>query len=173
MEKSLSLNGISKSVLYDFIALIFIYFLPALSHLTSLPLYILEPMRIAVLVAAIHTNKKNTYLIVLTLPLFSFFISSHPVLLKTILMTGELMINVFLFYLILERIRNPFLALFIGIITAKFFYYVSKYVFLSFNLIQGDLVSTPLLFQFIIAVCISIYAALIFNRENNTRKYLK
>lgn len=173
MEKSLTINGIPKSLLYDSVALTFIYFMPVLSHLTSFPLYILEPMRIAVLVAVIHTNRFNTYLVALTLPVFSFFASSHPVLLKTILITAELMINVSLFYIIFIRNRNPFLAMFISIMTAKVFYYLVKFVFLSFNLVQDDLFSTPLLIQFIISVGISIYAAWIFNEKIKKLIYLE
>ncbi len=42
------------------------------------------------ILAIAHTSRKNAYLIALTLPLFSLLISAHPSLIKTSLITGEL-----------------------------------------------------------------------------------
>ena len=101
MEKVISLADFRtnvKTYLIDFSLLLFIYFLPAISHLFAFPVYYLDPMRIALVVALIHTSKKNSFLIALTLPLFSFLISSHPQLIKSFLLSAELIINLsFLF----------------------------------------------------------------------------
>ena len=75
MEKVLSVVDIKsniKTYFIDFSLLLLIYFLPALSHLFAFPIYYLDPMRIALVVALVHTSKKNAFIIALTLPLFSF-----------------------------------------------------------------------------------------------------
>ncbi|MDY0202455.1 MAG: hypothetical protein RBR40_15895, partial [Tenuifilaceae bacterium] len=59
-------------VLFDIFALAFIYLIPTISHMLSFPLYLIEPMRIALVLALVHTTKRNAYIIALTLPLFSF-----------------------------------------------------------------------------------------------------
>ena len=79
-----------KTIVFDLMALLCIYLVPAVSHLFSFPVYYLEPMRIMLILAIAHTTRKNAYLIALTLPLFSLLISAHPSLIKTSLITGEL-----------------------------------------------------------------------------------
>jgi len=86
MEETISLFDIKsniKTYIIDFSLLIFIYFIPAISHLLAFPVYYFDPMRIALVVALIHTSKKNSFIIALTLPLFSFIISSHPQFIKS------------------------------------------------------------------------------------------
>ena len=80
-------------VLFDILALTFIYFVPTISHMLSFPLYLIEPMRIALILALVHTTKKNAYIIAITLPLFSFLVSAHPVFYKMMLISGELVID--------------------------------------------------------------------------------
>ena len=88
----------AKEYALDFLAIAFIYFIPSISHLFSFPVYLFEPMRIMLILCVAHSSKKNAYLIALTLPVFSFIISSHPSLLKTAIMTAELTLNMFLFF---------------------------------------------------------------------------
>jgi len=156
-----------KVYLIDLMAISFIYFLPALSHLTVLPLYYIEPMRLAVLFCLIHTSKKNAFLIAITIPLFSLVVSSHPGFLKAILITGELLINLWLFYFLVKKI-NVFTAAFLSIILSKLMYYSVKYLFIQSQLIDDGLVSTPLIVQLIIAVGISIYAVIMYKTKNNS-----
>jgi hypothetical protein len=47
-------------LLIDVVLLVALYLVPSLSHLTALPLYMLEPMRVALLVALLFTNRANT-----------------------------------------------------------------------------------------------------------------
>jgi hypothetical protein len=61
-----------KTAILDVTALLIIYLTPAISHLFSFPVYLLEPMRIMLILAVVHTSRKNAYLLALTLPLFSF-----------------------------------------------------------------------------------------------------
>jgi len=154
-----------KSLTIDFIALATIYFIPALSHLFSFPLYYAEPMRIMVILAIAHTTKRNAYLLALTLPLFSLMISGHPIFFKSLLMSAELAINVFLFFQISKKIENQFFSMLMSIIISKALYYILKFGLININLIHLDLVSTPLLVQLFISVAISGYLFLVIYRK--------
>jgi hypothetical protein len=164
MEKVLNNIGIKSNVktyLIDFSLLLLIYFLPALSHLFAFPIYYLDPMRIALVVALIHTSKKNSYIIALTLPLFSFIISAHPQFFKSFLLSAELIINLSLFFLIKEKVKNVFAALFLSIMISKVVYYTLKFAILSFGLIDDKLFSTPIYFQIASAILLSSYIYII------------
>ena len=164
MEKALSIIDFKsniKTYLIDFSLLLMIYFLPAISHLFAFPVYYLDPMRIALVVALIHTSKKNAYIIALTLPLFSFLISSHPQIIKSFLLSAELVINLSLFYLLKDKLKNVFTSLFISILISKVIYYLLKFALISFALLNDRLFSTPFYFQLISAVLLSTYIYLV------------
>ena len=55
LEKILNKSN-TKIYLLDILALAAIYFLPAFSHMLSLPLYLIEPMRFALVASIIFTN---------------------------------------------------------------------------------------------------------------------
>jgi hypothetical protein len=168
MEKAVNIVDIKsniKTYLIDFSLLLLIYFLPALSHLFAFPIYYLDPMRIALVVALIHTSKKNSYIIALTLPLFSFVISSHPQIFKSFLLSAELIINLSLFFLFKDKIKNVFTALFLSILISKLIYYVLKFAIISFGLIDDRLFSTPIYFQLASTVLLSFYIYVI-NRSS-------
>ncbi|MGE0090725.1 MAG: hypothetical protein AB7S50_14730 [Bacteroidales bacterium] len=145
------------SALFDIAALAFIYFVPAISHLLSLPVYLIEPMRLMLVLALVHTSKQNAYIIALTLPLFSFLISAHPVLPKMILISFELVLNVFLFFAILKRFNNTFLAILVSIISSKLIYYIIKFGLIKLTLIDSGLISTPIAIQVIMTLVFSGY----------------
>ena len=155
-----------KTYLYDLLAILFIYLVPTVSHLFSFPLYIFDPMRIVVILALIHTNRKNSYLVALTLPLFSFLIASHPVALKSLLITAELTLNIWLFIQLSKFVSNNFLAMFISIVLAKVFYYSVKYILVNNALLNASLVDTSLLIQFAVALFISIYCYILFGKKH-------
>jgi len=100
-----------RAILFDVFALAFIYFIPTLSHMLSIKLYMLEPMRIMVILAMMHTRRENAYILAFTLPLFSFLISAHPVLVKSALIAIELAAMAFIFFR-LVRIVQPLIAIF-------------------------------------------------------------
>jgi hypothetical protein len=169
MEKALSVIDIKskiKTYLIDFSLLLSIYFLPALSHLFAFPIYYLDPMRIALVVALIHTSKKNAYIIAITLPLFSFLISSHPQILKSFLLSTELIINLGLFFFLKDKLKNVFATLFISIVISKVIYYFLKFVLIYFALLNDKLFSTPFYFQLISVFVLSSYIYLV-NRTSN------
>ena len=97
-----------RSIIFDLFALTFIYLVPTFSHLLSFPLYYIEPMRLMLIIALVHTTKRNAYLIAFSLPLFSYIISGHPLALKTGLISLELLLNVWLFFKFSEIIKNKF-----------------------------------------------------------------
>lgn len=154
-----------KSIIFDIIALAVIYFVPSLSHLFNVPIYLVEPMRIMLILAMVHTNKTNAYLIALTLPLFSFLISSHPNIYKGLIMTIELLLNVWLFFEISKRISNHFAAMISAIIISKLIYYLMKWALINFAIIESKLFSTPIYLQIITTVIFSGYVFIILNRK--------
>ena len=154
----------TRSIVLDILALAFIYFVPTISHLLNVPLYLVEPMRIMLILAIAHTKKKNAYLIALTLPLFSFLISGHPNIFKAVIMTMELLLNVWLFYELTKR-TNQFVAMLSSIILSKIFYYLLKFGLISFAVLQTDLISTPIYLQVITSLVFSGYLFFIIRRD--------
>ena len=145
-EHPLSISKINN-IIFDLLALLAIYLVPAISHYLSFPIYYLEPMRIMLILAIVHTNRRNVYLIALTLPVFSLLISAHPSLIKTLLITGELFLNVWLYFLLTDQKLNKVLSISLSIILSKIVYYLLKLMLVNFSLLNGDLVSTPVYFQ--------------------------
>ena len=155
-----------RNIVFDLLALLFIYLVPAISHLISFPIYYLEPMRIMLILAIVHTTRKNAYLIALTLPLFSLLISAHPSLIKTSLVTAELLLNVWLFFFISEKLSNKTLSIFLSIVVSKLFYYLVKFLLVTSALIGGDLIATPIYIQIIMLFVLSGYIYLMsFDRR--------
>ena len=161
ITKSTQKGIIWKSLLIDFSALAFIYLVPTFSHLLSLPVYFIEPMRLMLILALVHTNKRNAYFIALSLPLFSFLISSHPVFAKMLLISFELGLNVYLFYLLKEVLKKIFPAIVLSILLSKLVYYSIKYLMIHFMILNTGLISTPILIQLITTLVFSLYLYLI------------
>ena len=147
---------ISKSIIIDLVLLGVIYLLPTISHFLVFPLYLLEPMRIVIFASIILSrNKYNSCLLAVTIPLFSYFFGAHPVFLKSILIGIELLINVLLFWTLLQRWKNVFYVTFISIFVAKLVYYALKYMCVTFGWIHLDIISTSIPLQILVACIIS------------------
>lgn len=159
-----------RSVIFDLHAIVLIYFIPTLSHLIGFPLYYAEPMRILLIIALVYTQKNNAYILALTLPIFSFVVSAHPVFLKSLLISVELMLNVYLFYLLVKHLKSTFPAILLSIVLSKIAYYALKFALISFFLIEGDLVSTPLLMQFVITLVLSLYIFVFYKKTSIPEK---
>lgn len=153
-----------RSILIDAAALIFIYFIPTLSHLLSLPVYYIEPMRLMLILALVHTTKQNAYILALTMPLFSFLISAHPVFAKVLLITIELSLNVFLFHILLTKFKNTLFPVLLSIIGSKLVYYILKFGFIHFAVLKSGLISTPILIQSIMILIFSGYLFLFYKK---------
>lgn len=167
MYNSLSFLTIKRSVIYiliDFVALLVIYFIPAISHSLMFPVYYIEPMRLMLIIALIHTPKENAYFIAISLPIFSFFFSGHPSLFKICLIAPELLLNVWLFLFLSGKNKNSFISMLLSIILSKLFYYTFKFLFIEFSFLQGRIISTPILIQIMIIIIYSLYAYILNNR---------
>lgn len=161
-------STISKSIILDVVALAFIYFLPALSHIGNYPLYLIEPMRIMLIVAIMYTSKRNAYIIAFTLPVFSFLLTQHPVFYKTIIMTMELVLNIWLFYYLSNKFKNYFVAILTSILASKAVYFVLLYGLVNLRLLESDLISTPIYFQLILTLVFSSFLYVVLTRREST-----
>lgn len=154
MSAALAVLQKHRSVLLlDMLLLAALYLLPSISHVTALPLYMFEPMRLALIVALLFTNRANAFLIAFTIPLASSFITGHPVPFKAFLIGIELSVLVATYAYLARRDRFPaFIALTVGILLGKVIYYSMKYLALSTGLLAGSLISTPVHTQFVLAI---------------------
>lgn len=160
-----SWNRYRTPVLIDIALLAALYLLPTLSHLAALPLYKLEPMRIALIVALLFTHRANAYLIAWTIPLASFVLSGHPELFKALLIGVEYSVLVAVYgYLAQHRKWPPFAGLIAAILAGKVVYYALKYLSLEAGLLAGNLVSTPVYTQAILAVGTAAVFAFVLSR---------
>jgi hypothetical protein len=154
MSAALAIINKHRNVLLIDVALLAaLYLLPSFSHLTALPLYKLEPMRIALIVALLFTHRANAYLIAFTIPLASAWITGHPPPLKAVLMGIEFSILVATYLHLVRKDHIPtFVALAAGILLGKTVYYSMKFMALSAGWLGGNLVSTPVQTQFLLAL---------------------
>ena len=160
-----------RTIGLDLLALAVVFLAPTFSHLLGFPLYYLDPMRIIVLAAVVHSHRINAYSLAIVLPLFSFLVSGHPVFPKFILVSFELMFNLLMFQLILSETKKAFLAAFLSVVASKVVYYFFKYLLISAALIESDLISTPLYFQAIVAIIISVYIYFIISKKSKTNSH--
>ncbi len=160
MENTTALSpsrGLVKKGTLDILILTFIYFVPAISHLFSFPVYIFDPMRIMVVLSIIYTGRKNAYIIAASLPVFSFLVSGHPFFFKALIISAELSVNVWMFIALKERMKNNFGALFLSIVSAKIFYYAVKYTVIALGLAAAEVIATPLYIQLGVALVLSLF----------------
>jgi hypothetical protein len=148
-----ALNRNRNVLLIDVVLLVALYLVPGISHLTALPLYMFEPMRIALVVALLFTNRSNAYFIAVTIPLASVMLTGHPEPLKAVLMCIEFSLLVATYGYLRQGIRLPaFAALTGAILLSKIVYYTMKSVALSAGWLAGSLVSTPVHIQLGLAI---------------------
>ena len=159
--KSITATLYSKSFIVNFIldvfALAFIFLIPSLAHLVSLPVYMIEPMRMIIILSLAHGTKNNAYFLALTLPFFSFLISGHPFFSKMLIITAELLLNVFLFFLLQKRIKHVFLSLFSAILISKLACYLTYLVFFSLTFLKEEANFTFMLVQLATTLIFSVY----------------
>lgn len=153
------------SALLDISALTFIYLVPTISHLLSVPVYLIEPMRLMLIFAMVHTSKKNAYLLALSMPVFSLIISGHPELPKMILISIELLLNVFLFYFLVRKVKNIFTSIIMSIIVSKITYYILKYALIQILIIKTELFSTPIIIQLATTLIYSLYLFVFYKKQ--------
>ncbi len=165
MTRTISWKTGLGTLLLDGLALAFIFFMPAISHMLSIQLYMVEPMRIMLILALAHTHKKNAYLLAVALPLFSYLISAHPVFFKAVLIAAELVVNVAVFYFLASRVHKLG-AIFASIWISKLFYYVIKYFALQTAVLSGAMFGIPLWLQLATSVVFSAYIFFMYKKQS-------
>lgn len=165
MNIALTNNRKAIYLLFDLAAIAFIYFVPAISHMLNVPLYLLEPMRIILILAMVHTHKMNAYVLAATIPFFTFLISGHPILPKAFLISGELVLNVFLFFVLLRAFKVKFTAIVTSIILSKMVYYMLKFALIQAAVLEMGLVTTPIWIQLAMTMVFSGYVVFFFRKN--------
>jgi len=153
-----------RALIFDITFILAIVYLPSLSHLLAIPLYRLEPMRMLLILALPFTGRRNAYFLALILPLASFLTSGHPLPAKALLMTGELLANVWLFWWLMRRFSSPLGAMLGGITLSKLGYYGAKLALIQMAMLGPPLISTPLWLQGILAIVFSLYIFIVYTR---------
>lgn len=161
--KKLTTKEVIRTSIFDVFAISVVYLVPVFSHLFAIPLYYAEPMRLMLILAIMFTSKKNAFIIAATMPIFSMLVSGHPVFYKALIMSGELVLNVFAFYFLVEKIKNRFSAMVLSIVFSKAVYYGLKILLLNLALIGGSLISTPIIFQLGV---VFVFSALFLLKRN-------
>ncbi|MFP4605652.1 MAG: hypothetical protein ACLFNJ_09785 [Bacteroidales bacterium] len=154
-----------RTIAFDLSAVLFIYFIPAISHMLNAPVYFIEPMRIALVLALLHTTKRNAYVLAITLPIFSFLVSAHPMFAKMLIITAELTLNVFLFYYLLNKLKSAPLAILTSIVLSKAFYYAIKFLLINFAIASLGMVGIPILMQVLMTLVFTAYCWVIFQKK--------
>jgi len=156
-----------RIIISDILVLALIYSVPAIAHLVPFQLYLLDPMRILLLTGyLLSRNLKNAFFLAVTIPIFSMLLSGHPHFFKAFLISIELMVNVGIFIFLSKKLRGFMpIILFLSILSSKLVYYTLKYLFLSFSIMDGELISTSLMVQLINVVSISIIFPFFIRKE--------
>lgn len=165
MNASLSFSrNFTRNVLIDISAFLMIYLAPSFAHLTGIPVYMAEPMRIMLILAMMHSSRVNAVILALTLPLFSFLVSGHPESIKMLIITGELLANVLLFYFLIRKNIHPWFAMFSAILVSKFLCYTAYWPLISFSFMVSEATPFFLLIQVITTTIFSFYCMMVFKR---------
>jgi hypothetical protein len=170
MKSSITLK-LSAGMVLDIIAVLFIIFLGDISRLIGYPMYILDPMRMMVILAIAFTPRWNGWVLAFLLPFVSYYFGGHPHLLKTCLMATELLLNVWLFWFLFSKIRMSLISILLSIIFSKAVYYLLKYICIQQGWISGDLVSKPLDIQVITTIIFSAFIFTVFLFKAKPKKY--
>lgn len=118
-------------------------------------------MRVIIVFAIVHTSKENTYIMAVLLPAISYIFSSHPSVIKTFILSGDLLINIFLYFNLTKLKINKFLIMSVCIVASKIVYYLAKYLLIHFLVLKGKLIATPIYIQIMIVIILSGYVYLL------------
>lgn len=138
-----------------------------LSHLTTFPSHLFEPIRMIVIMSLFYFGYKRGFSIVnscalaFLLPLFSSLISGHPIFLKCFLMSIELFLNI-LFLVFIGKYTKIFFAVFLSILLSKVVYYILKYYLIVNGIMDSNFISIGAFYQLIVMFCYSILISYIF-----------
>ncbi len=153
-----------RHILFNGAAVAFILIAPGLAHLFSFPLWYLEPMRLVLVLAMVHTSKQNGYLLALVLPLCSWIFSGHPELIKMLIITMELVANAALFYWLNHRLNKPFAAMLTAIFTSKIMCYLMYWGVFSAAFLKAETGMAFIMVQVVVTFFFSLYTAIVIKR---------
>ena len=77
-------------------------------------------------------------------------------------MAFELLLNVWLFWYLLDKTKMTLLAILISIVFSKAVYYTLKYICIQLGWLGGELISTSLETQMITTVIFSLFVFFVF-----------
>jgi len=153
-----------RTVLLDVLLGAAVVSVPTLSHVTALPLYQLDPMRMLLFAAVLFSSRRNALAIALCLPLLSLATSGHPVFPKVMLIQGELALNAAIFYGLWRRWGRFAAVAVVSILVSKAAYYAAKLILVRSALLDGDVVATAWGWQLVVLAFIALVGRLIHGR---------
>ena len=136
------------------------------------PLYLLDPMRIFLFAGYLLSRQNaNAFLLALAMPLFSALVTGHPPFFKALLISVELVVNIFLLVQLIDRTKlHLALSLFLSMVASKLVYYGMKVIFIHSGLIDGELITTNLWLQLGTGVFITLVFYLVWMKTGQQRK---
>jgi len=161
---------VSASLFLDVIAVLLIIYMGEISRLIGYPLYVIDPMRLMLVLAFAFNPRWNGWVLALLLPLASYYLGYHPPLAKTALMAIELLLNVWLFWYLLDKTRMALLSILVSIVFSKAVYYMMKFICLKLGWLEGDLIATSLETQMITTVIFSVFIFVMFLFNGKPKK---
>ncbi|MFH0893793.1 MAG: hypothetical protein V2A54_05095 [Bacteroidota bacterium] len=156
-----------RNILFDIAAVTLIIFTPAFSHLTAIPIWMIEPMRILVILALLHTRSANAFALALILPFTSWLTSGHPELIKMVIITAELLANAFIFLLIKQMFQNLFLSVLVSIVASKIFCYLLYLIVFPISFFISESEPDFLLVQIVLSFVLAGYGFMTGMKKTN------
>ena len=158
-------RNVRKVLFLDIFALVVVFFTPKIGEYTHMPFWMIEPMRLMVILSIAHSTRANSYLLALVLPAFSWAVSGHPEFFKMLVMTGEITFNVFLFYLLVRTIDSVFMSMIISIVVSKVLCYAIYLLFFPMSFVEGEADLSFLIAQVISTLVFSFYVYRVFRKK--------
>jgi hypothetical protein len=163
---SFKTQDVRKGLFLDVVALVVVFFTPKIGLLIHLPFWMIEPMRLMVVLSIAHSSRANSYLLALTLPSFSWAVSGHPEFFKMLIMTGEMTVNVFLFYHLIRKSDSVFMSMIISIVVSKVLCYAFYLLFFSMMFIREEADVYFIIAQVFTTLVFSLYVFFIRRKKS-------
>ena len=156
-----------RAVLLDAACIAAACLIPALSHLTALPLYRLDPMLWIVAAALVATSRHRLSLanlvgVAVLMPFAASLLVGMPSLAKALCMSAELVAFAVVARALLWRAANAprrMLAVLAAVVASKAVYYGLKALILA----PAALVGVPVAVQAVVAVAVAVAVALLLS----------
>ena len=156
-------DSMARTVVIDLSLLCVMCLVPTLSHVFTLPLYILNPMLMCLLAGVLLVDSRaNAYILAVLMPVVSMLITGMPIPPKAMCMVVELASVVAVLHLLENKVPH-FIAVMSAVLAGKVVFYLFKALVLT----PAVLFETNIVVQIIVAVAIAgVYA---FVRKRQTK----